>query len=256
MRIVRPRKVASGTGQSPFRKGLFAGLFLISMATYNVSAALVAGASASPTSGDAPLTVQFTGTASGGNPGTINFNDYPIQSYGGSQDQNPTVTVEDGGAAVRIVANGWKKIAFAYDVTADTILEFDYSSSAQGEVQGIGFDTDDGISAGLTFKLYGTQSWGIATYNDYAGAAPAVKHYTIPVGTHFTGSFIYLTFVNDHDVSSPTAESVFSNIRVYESGSGGGGGYQYAWDFGDGSPVSNEQNPVHTYTSAGTYTAV
>lgn len=29
----------------------------------------------------------------------------------------------------------------------------------------------------------------------------------------------------------------------------------YGWDFGDGQ-ISNEQNPVHTYSSAGTYTAV
>lgn len=28
----------------------------------------------------------------------------------------------------------------------------------------------------------------------------------------------------------------------------------YAWDFGDGSPISNLSNPQHTYTNAGTYT--
>jgi PKD repeat protein len=27
----------------------------------------------------------------------------------------------------------------------------------------------------------------------------------------------------------------------------------YAWDFGDGSPVSTDKNPAHTYTAAGTY---
>ena len=30
----------------------------------------------------------------------------------------------------------------------------------------------------------------------------------------------------------------------------------YAWDFGDGSAVSAEENPVHTYAEAGTYTVV
>lgn len=30
---------------------------------------------------------------------------------------------------------------------------------------------------------------------------------------------------------------------------------KYTWDFGDGSPVSNEEKPVHTYAKIGEYTA-
>jgi PKD repeat protein len=33
-----------------------------------------------------------------------------------------------------------------------------------------------------------------------------------------------------------------------------GAGLIYTWDFGDGSPVSNQANPVHTYTAVGNYT--
>ena len=29
----------------------------------------------------------------------------------------------------------------------------------------------------------------------------------------------------------------------------------YSWDFGDGSAASTQQNPTHSYTTAGTYTA-
>jgi hypothetical protein len=32
-------------------------------------------------------------------------------------------------------------------------------------------------------------------------------------------------------------------------------GGRYTWDFGDGSPKSNEANPSHTYAKAGEYTA-
>jgi hypothetical protein len=32
-------------------------------------------------------------------------------------------------------------------------------------------------------------------------------------------------------------------------------GPRYTWDFGDGSPKSNEANPTHTYEKAGEYTA-
>jgi hypothetical protein len=33
------------------------------------------------------------------------------------------------------------------------------------------------------------------------------------------------------------------------------GEVKYVWDFGDGSPISNEEKPVHTYTKIGEYTA-
>ncbi|HEX6022178.1 MAG TPA: PKD domain-containing protein, partial [Solirubrobacter sp.] len=35
-----------------------------------------------------------------------------------------------------------------------------------------------------------------------------------------------------------------------------GDSIRYEWDFGDGSPISEEANPAHTYTTAGRYTAV
>ena len=103
----------------------------------------------------------------------------------------------------------------SYDVTADTVLEFDFKSGSQGEVHGIGFDTDLGISSNLTFKVFGTQNWGLSAFNNY-DAAGAYKHYQIPVGQYYTGAFSYLFFANDHDVSSPTGESYFSNIEIYE----------------------------------------
>ncbi len=66
----------------------------------------------------------------------------------------------------------------------------------------------------MTFKLYGSQNWGIQTFNNYAGETP--RHYIIPVGQYYTGDMLYLTFTNDHDVSNPTAESVFMNVKVYD----------------------------------------
>ena len=47
-------------------------------------------------------------------------------------------------------------------------------------------------------------------------------------------------------------EVVFNNTSLYVYPDSIDGGY-YEWDFGDGSPVSNEVNPVHTYTEAGEY---
>lgn len=151
----------------------------------------------------------------------INFNQYPLASYGGNQDFNPTVSIEDGGFTLRLTGNGWKKIAFptnvVHTVTGSTVLEFDFMSTAQGEVHGIGFDSDDNIANPIrVFQLYGTQNWGINAFQDYAASAPGWKHYKIPVGQFYTGAMTHLVFTNDHDVANPTGESVFRNIQVYD----------------------------------------
>ncbi|MFQ5577405.1 MAG: hypothetical protein ACE5G8_10515, partial [Anaerolineae bacterium] len=150
----------------------------------------------------------------------FNFNDYTIESYGGNQDVNAVATVLDGGATLQIVGNGWKKIAFPYSVihtaSASTVIEFDFMSTAQGEIHGIGFDDDDILSSDRTFKLYGTQTWGIQDFNDYAASAPGWKHYKIRVGQFYTGSMTHLIFANDHDTGSPNAVSTFKNVQVYD----------------------------------------
>jgi hypothetical protein len=143
----------------------------------------------------------------------VNFKQKPVLSYGGAnQDVSSTTNVSD--TALKITGNGWKKIAFPYAVSSHTMLEFDFESNAQGEIHGIGFDTDNAISDDRTFKLYGTQNWGIQTAATYSGNGR--EHFVIPVGDYFTGQMQWLTFTNDHDVANPTAQSRFSNVRVYE----------------------------------------
>jgi FtsP/CotA-like multicopper oxidase with cupredoxin domain len=149
----------------------------------------------------------------------LNFDNFTILSYGGNQDQNPVVTVEDAGATLHIVGNGWKKIAFPYSVTANTVVEFDFRSGAEGEIHGIGFDTDDNISnPAQAFQVFGTQTWGIQPAQTYDGSGNWV-HIRIPAGTFtaVTGqTFTHLTFVHDHDVTNPGGESLFRNVTVFE----------------------------------------
>jgi hypothetical protein len=147
----------------------------------------------------------------------IDFRDHVIASYGGPrQDVKGSASVEDNGATLHLVGNVWKKIDLPYGVTENTLLEFDFKSTSQGEIHGIGLDTDLSISVDRTFELYGTQNWGNSNYKDYGPSAPGYKHYRIPIGQYYTGQMNYLFFVNDHDVSNPLAESYFRNVRVYE----------------------------------------
>ena len=162
--------------------------------------------------------------------GPIAFQDGNVDSYGGAeQDVSATVAIEDDGATLHLTGNGWKSTDHPYTVTADTILEFDFRSGVEGEIHGIGFDTDGAISENTTFQLYGTQDWGIGGQDSYDGSAGEWQHYRIRVGDYFTGSFDRLTFVNDHDVNGATAESLFSNVRVYEADEAPDSNLTYTW---------------------------
>ena len=152
-------------------------------------------------------------------PGTINFHDYPLGHYGDDSDLNGSVVVEDGGATLHITGNRWPMITFPYTVTANTVLEFDFKSTIRGEIHGLGLDTDTYFSENWAFQLAGTQTWGNTTFHDYAASAGQWKHYVIPVGQFFTGSFNYLFFVNDDDANQ-AADGFFSNLRVYEEDTG------------------------------------
>jgi len=144
-------------------------------------------------------------------PLALNFTSAGLSAYGSNQDQAGSATLEDNDATLRLTGNRWKKITFPYNITPDTVLEFDFRSAQQGEIHAIGLDDNNSLSADKTFRLYGTQPWGLGDYATYDGSGQST-YYRIPVGQYYTGAMQYLFFVNDHDVSNPTGEGVFSNI--------------------------------------------
>ena len=146
----------------------------------------------------------------------INFNEHPILSYGSGQDAG-TYQLLNGGTVLKLQNNAWKAIAMDYNITQNTILEFDFSSTIEGEIHGIGFDDNNTISYNLTFKVHGTQAWGILDYDNYPGGA-IWKHYMIPVGQYYYGQADRLFFAADHDVNPGNGNSMFRNVKIYELG--------------------------------------
>ncbi len=131
-----------------------------------------------------------------------------------NQDASSNVQLADGGMTIILADNTWRRTTQTFDITADTILEFTFSSTSEGEIHAIGFDADDSISETQYFKLYGTQSSGLTNFETYSGSGEVT--YQIPVGQYFTGSNMYMTLVNDQD-SGSGANSTYKNVRVYDS---------------------------------------
>ena len=94
------------------------------------------------------------------------------------------------------------------------MIAFDFKSTRQGEIHGIGFDNNESISYGYTFKVHGTQTWGITNYDNYTGVD--WQSYTIPVGEFYVGLTDRLFFSTDHDGGSRDGNSWFRNVRIYE----------------------------------------
>lgn len=163
-----------------------------------------------------------TGGSGGTTTGDINFNTYTVNSYDPNQDITKSFAISNAGAQLTVSGNTWKQTQINYTVTADTILEFDFTSTREGEVQGIGFDNDLSLSGDKFFKVFGTQTWGIQDFDTYTTALGTV-HYTINIGSYFTGYTQYMVFGNDHDIASPNANATFSNVKLYEPSTGTGG---------------------------------
>jgi hypothetical protein len=128
--------------------------------------------------------------------------------------------VLDGGATLRLNGNCWKRVQLSapYTVTANTLLQFDFQTSAQAEYHGIALDEDNSTAnATRVFQLYGTQTSGIQTYRNYPGGG-VWKTYTIAVSQHYTGAMNYVVFTNDHDAATSTASShgAYRNVRIFE----------------------------------------
>lgn len=139
----------------------------------------------------------------------------PVTKFG--TEQNSTgggiLSSPQDGSLLSLTGNVWGKTSLPggakFQISASTVIEFDVAIGALGEIHGIGFDNDELASADRSFRLAGTQSWGISK-----PLANGTQHVTIPVGQSFTGQFQYLVFINDHDISNPTAATSFRNINI------------------------------------------
>lgn len=129
------------------------------------------------------------------------------------QDRDNDFTILNNGNSIRLDNNTWLQTDITYTITVNTVVEFTFESSVQGEIQGLGFSSDGVTDRKRIFRLYGTQDWGHSAFFNYIGPGP--KAYTIPVGQFFTGNGFRLVLANDDD-SNVGANGTFSNIRIYE----------------------------------------
>ena len=149
----------------------------------------------------------------------------PILDFAGAvftgysaQDGSGTLSVIEDGAGLELSGNTWKKMALDYTITENTVLTFEYRSTQQGELQGIGLETDNSYATGAqTYQLYGTQSHSAFNRDFEYTDIGNWQSFTIDIGSYQSGDIDFLTFVNDHDGGSQNGNSAFRNIALFEN---------------------------------------
>ncbi len=163
------------------------------------------------------LNISNTTDNPGDDCGQIDFSNTQITSFS-NQDADGTFEVAGGGTGLVLRNNTWKQIPLDYIITANTVLQFDFRSTSQGEIHAVGFETNTTLTASRYFKVHGTQNYGVTNFDNYAGSGTTT--YTIPVGNFYSGDADRLVFINDNDGGSGN-NSTFSNVKIYEGSCNG-----------------------------------
>ncbi len=231
---------------------------------------LIATAEADVTSGLEPLTVHFTGAASGGTGGYIyswSFGDGgvsaekdPVHEYVTAGEFAVTLTVTDSSSQtatddhllVRVTAlSPLEASASADGHTGTTPFTVHFSGSATGGTAPYTY--------AWTFGDGGTSTDQNPSH-EYATAGVFSAILTVSDSAAHTASALPLTvtvYAPLAAAASADATSGTMPLTVHFSGSATGGAapYTYAWNFGDGG-TSTDQNPSHEYGTAGAFSAV
>ena len=154
-----------------------------------------------------------------------------------NQDASGNISVEDGGDTAFLQNNTWRRTTQTFNVTANTVLEFEFQSTAQGEIHGIGFEENDTLTDQLRiFQIFGTQIWGGAIQNSIKYTTADLGNFVtfrINVGEFYTGNNLFLVLTNDNDAGSGNT-SRFRNVRVFEQAPAGCSTILYSTDFESG----------------------
>jgi len=238
-------------------------ILLILFIFVNISnAQIVSNFTADNFDGCSPLTVNFTDLSTG-NPTTWQW-DFG-NGNNSSQQNTGAVYITPGIYPVCLtVSDGVTNDTFCDTVTvhADPIIDFIADDSVGCAILDVNFTnltiTGTGIASASWNFGDGTQSSAINPAHSFVpGLYPITLIVTDSSGCISQGDKIqYINSIlnpNANFSATNTQNCAVPNVVNFTNTSTFDAGSTYTWDFGDGSPTSNLENPNHSYTTAGSY---
>jgi PKD repeat protein len=226
------------------------------------SGALGLACSASPTSGRAPLRVQFTAKAQGLSDeeqrrvvyswtlgdGSIATAATVAKDYLQGGTYNVTMTATHGGdtavwkTTIQVDSDLRILSCSAEPSNGNVPLGVQFRSRVEGNGQNpitYAWNFGDGGAAGDAQPSHTYQSVGNYTARLTAQSAGSSAQCTVPVGVF---NSLGLTCS-----ASPTSGNAPLNVSFDANADAGGNACTYAWDFDDGKPGSDQKSPTHRY---------
>jgi len=138
-----------------------------------------------------------------------------FEPYGGNQD-NGSGELSHDDTRLTLTGNAWKSVYREYDITENTILDVQMKSPTPGEIIGVGLDDNHILSSNRTFRLGGSQAWGISNYAIYPQEGGGWMRVSIPIGQYYTGTAERIFFINDKDWGIPDNVATFRDVVLHE----------------------------------------
>ena len=223
----------------------------------------VANFSVDKTRGNAPLTVQFTDTSSG-NP--VNW-EWVFGDGSTSLEENPSHTfIERRDFLVQLtVQNAQGQSSVTSTISVGTELAADFSFSPG--------DGDSPLLVQFKDKSSGGPTSWLWNFGDGSPTSTEQDPQHLFMNANAEGYQVSLTVNNGSASSTKTAsnrikvmeelEAQFKantvsgkppiNVIFTDQSKGGNSIVGWKWDFGDGTPISTQRSPSHTYTKKGNF---
>ncbi len=242
-------------------------ILLLCLPAFSVKAQLVAGFTASPTSGCAPLVVCFTNTTTPTTGTTYDWNldngsaiihlTDPCGSYLTAGTYTVTLTAHNGSSTSTHTA--------VITVYPSPVVNFTVNDTTICPGTSVTFTstTVGGVPGPVTYSwAYGDGFGGTGSPSTHTYTSPGYRNVTL-TATNADGCVASLTKTAYVDVYTPPIASFSAPITHFCRAPGianfiaaptGTAPFSYTWFFGDGSPTSSLSNPSHTYSAPGSYT--
>lgn len=150
-------------------------------------------------------------------------------------DSDPLYTGYDEGYSLfRILSNPWRTLIYPYNITPDTVLEFDincqtgtnfFGTSIECEALCIGVCTVAqplaNAELATVYQVHGTSTLGDQTYNGNYVNNSGWKRYKIPIGKQFEGEYGFIRIISKltgFDIFTKTQDTEIRNLRLREDG--------------------------------------